>query len=263
MSKLARGLVAVGSLVALTFGMGPVQAVPAPDLDHTELCSPDDPSDYTLNIDNPYFPLKPGSRWVYTGIEPADPGDPTSEDEPLGVRITVLKATENIYSGADTIVTRVVREFEWADEDQDGRKDRDEELIEISLNYFAQNAGTVCYFGETVDIFHEDGSVTHDGSWRADDPGNAPGIFMPVNAEDLNVGTDWLMEDAPGVAVDRATIEGSDDVTVPAGTFQDALEIEDCNTIDGDCGTKFYASGPGLIVDGPLKLIKFTSPGKK
>ena len=71
------------------------------------------------------------------------------------------------------------------------------------------------------------------------------------------------MEDAPGVAVDKATIKGSEDVTVPAGTFQDALEIEDCNTIDGDCGTKFYASGPGLIVDGPLKLIKFTSPGKK
>ncbi len=69
------------------------------------------------------------------------------------------------------------------------------------------------------------------------------------------------MEDAPDVAVDRATIEGSEDVTVPAGTFPGALEIEDCNTIDGDCGTKYYAPDLGLIQDGPVALVRFR-PGR-
>ena len=38
-----------------------------------------DPADFTTEIDNPYWPMQPGSRWVYRGIEggerPARRGD--------------------------------------------------------------------------------------------------------------------------------------------------------------------------------------------
>ena len=30
-----------------------------------------DPADFTTRIDNPYWPLKPGSRWVYRETDPA------------------------------------------------------------------------------------------------------------------------------------------------------------------------------------------------
>jgi hypothetical protein len=248
MSKLPRGLVAVGSLVALVFGMSPAQAAKK-TLDHKALCSPE--NNYSLTIDNPYFPLSPGSEWVYFGVE---------DDEPLGLQITVLDDTENLYEGDDTIVTRVVRESEWVDEDGDGRFDANkEDLIEVSDNYFAQAPdGTVCYFGETVDIYEDGEVVNHDGSWRADGGRNAPGIFMPAGAEDLAVGTSWYMEVAPKVAKDRATFEGVEARMVGGTAYHEAIRITDCNTIDKDCGTKFYAPGVGLIVDNAVELTDFT-----
>ena len=255
MSRFSRGIVAVGVLAALTFGLSPAKALKPPTLDHTVLCSPD--QEFSLTIDNPYAPLRPGQRSVLVGLD---------DGEHLGVQITVLKETESLYNGA--VVTRVVKELEWEDVDLDGRQDRDEDLIEISLNYFAQvasgpNAGTVCYFGEEVDIYDEDGDVvSNEGRWRADEGDNAPGIFMPAEPE---VGQSFFTEAAPGIAEDMATIEDFTVHTVPAGTFQEAMEITDCSTVDRpvDCGTKFYGLGVGLIEDNDVQLIKFTSPGKK
>ena len=248
MSKSSRGLVAVGSLVALVFGMNPAQAAKK-TLDHKALCSPE--NDYSLTIDNPYFPLSPGSEWTYFGVE---------DDEPLGLQITVLNDTEELYDGDDTIVTRVVEEFEWVDEDRDARFDANkEDLIEVSVNYFAQAAdGTVCYFGEEVDIYEDGDIVSHDGSWRADGERNAPGIFMPAHPQDLTVGTSWYMEVAPKVAKDRATFEGVEDHMVGGTVYDNSIQITDCNTIDRDCGTKFYAPGVGLIVDNVLELTEST-----
>ena len=63
--------------------------------------------------------------------------------------------------------------------------------------------GTVCYFGEAVDIYENGAIVSHEGAWRADDPGNAPGIFMPADPQE---GMTFQQENAPGVAMDEATI---------------------------------------------------------
>jgi hypothetical protein len=53
-------------------------------------------------------------------------------------------------------------------------------------DYFAQTTtGTVCYFGEDVQIF-ENGGVSTPGSWRADARGNQPGIYMPANFNPLD-----------------------------------------------------------------------------
>jgi hypothetical protein len=58
-------------------------------------------------------------------------------------------------------------------------------LVEISRNFFATGRKTndVAYFGEEVDIFNEDGSVTHEGQWRAGQPDEnglaEPGLIMP------------------------------------------------------------------------------------
>ena len=202
---------------------------------------------FTTDIDNAYFPLPVDRVWVYTGKE---------QGQTIGLQITVL-GNERFYSGQDKVTTRVVEELEWEDADGDGVVDGDEFVIEISRNYYAQTEqGTVCYFGEDVDIFNEDGTVTHEGAWRADDPGNAPGIFMPAEPE---VGMTFAQESAPDIAEDEATITRSGStVTVPAGTFTDTITVRDFNPLDGSKGTKVYARGVGLIEDGPLQLVSVT-----
>jgi hypothetical protein len=154
----------------------------------------------------------------------------------------------------------VVEELEWEDGNELGVVDGDDFVIERSLNYYAQTlgpeGGTVCYFGEDVDIFNEDGTVTHEGAWRADGaPNHAPGIFMPANP---TVGQTFQQEVAPGTAEDRAEIiRAGSTVRVPAGTFTDTITVRDFNPLDGSRGTKAYARGVGLIRDGPLDLISY------
>jgi hypothetical protein len=209
------------------------------------LCDPAT-NTFSLTIDNGYFPLPVGQQWVLGGQD---------QGESIGLRITVLDQEERFRFGSARVQTRVIEEAEWADADGDGVIDADEELIEVSLNYFAQTQdGTVCYFGELVDIFEGGVVVSHAGAWRADDPGNAPGIFMPA---DPQVGMTFQQEHAPGIAQDRATITKSGATTVPAGTFAQTITTRDFNPLDGSRSTKAYAFGVGLIRDDRLELVSY------
>ena len=196
-----------------------------------ELCDPEEQT-FTLDIDNDYFPLPVGRQWFYEGEE---------DGVPVALRITVFDETEVIAG----VTTRVVEEREW----------EDDELIEVSRNYFAQTRkGTVCYFGEDVDIYEDGEIVSNEGAWRADESGNAPGIYMPKHPR---VGMSFQQEAAPGIAEDTAeVIERGETVSVPYGTFKKTIRTEDCNLLDGDCGEKVYARGLNLIIDGPVQLVR-------
>jgi hypothetical protein len=238
---VAAGLFLAG---ALLLGPQAVLGAQVTPLDPA-LCNPASNA-FSLAIDNSYFPLPVGQQWVLGGQD---------QGETIGLRITVLDQTERFRFGSVKVTTRVVEEAEWADTDGDGVIDADEDLIEVSLNYFAQtHDGTVCYFGEDVDIYESGAVVSHEGAWRADDPGNAPGIFMPAAPE---VGMTFQQELAPGVAEDQATIVKIGTVSVPAGTFQRAITIRDFNPLDGSRSTKVYAPGVGLIRDDRLELIRY------
>jgi hypothetical protein len=231
----------LGLLVAPTISTG----APATQLD-LALCAPTPNNTFSLSIDNPYFPLPVGQQSVYTGKE---------QGESIGLQITVLDQTETFRFRNRTVTTRVVEEVEWLDANGDGVIDPDEELLEVSRNYFAQTQdGTVCYFGEDVDIYENGIIVSHEGAWRADARGNAPGIFMPAEPQ---VGMTFQQEVAPGVAEDTATILKFGRVKVPAGEFTNAMTVRDFNPLDGSRGTKVYAPGVGLVVDGPLTLISY------
>ncbi|HYN09070.1 MAG TPA: hypothetical protein VES67_16925 [Vicinamibacterales bacterium] len=214
------------------------------------LCAPAS-NTFSIVVDNPFFPLPAGQQWVFVGKEGADQ---------LGLQITVLSGVERFYKasndGVPTIDTRRVEETEWEDEDADGVIDPGEFVIETSINYYAQTQdGTVCYFGEDVSIFHPDGTVTSEGAWRADAPGNAPGIFMPAEPQD---GMTFQQEVASGVAEDTASIVAvGRTVKTPAGAFTDTIRTRDFNPLDGSKGTKSYASGVGLVHDGPLLLLSY------
>lgn len=210
------------------------------------LCAPDH-NTFTLAVDNRFFPLPVGQQWVYSGQE---------QGQTLGLQITVLDQTASLYTGQQKVATRAVEEREWDDADADGVVDADEALIEVSRNYFAQTqGGTVCYFGEDVDIYENGVVVSHEGAWRADAPGNAPGIFMPAAPQE---GMTYQQEVAPGVALDEATITRvGRAVTVPAGTFTETITVRDFNPLDGSRGTKVYAAGVGLIRDAAFDLVSY------
>jgi len=208
-------------------------------LDSEVLCAPDR-TDFTLDSLNPWFPIGPVcQQWVLEGEE---------DGEFIHVEITVLDETEDVAG----VTTRVVEEAEWVDG----------ELLEVSRNFFVgTEEGTVCYFGEDVDIFGD--GVSHAGAWRADDPGNHPGIIMPG---DPTPGMKFLTEGAPGIAEDVFKIIGRGrPIEAPFGEFEDFIRVEESNPLEGGKGYKAFAGGElvdgepvgGIIVDDVLELVDF------
>ncbi len=190
---------------------------------------------FTIEIDNPYFPLAAGSQLVLEG-----------DDGGTAVRleVTVLDQTETVAG----VTTRVLEE----------RETHDGALVEISRNFFAQAPdGTVCYFGEDVDIYEGGTIVGHEGAWRAGVNGALPGILMPASPA---VGQAFRQEVAPGVAEDRAVITAvGETVTVPAGTFTSTVRFRETTPLEpGAESIKVFASGIGLIQDDVVQLIEKT-----
>lgn len=71
----------------------------------------------------------------------------------------------------------------------------------------------------------------------------------------------FQQEVAPGIAEDQAQVVAIGEATdVPAGTFDATVTMEDGSPFDGSSGTKVYAQGIGLIVDGPARLTEYSSP---
>jgi len=191
-------------------------------------CSPEQGGFTTIST-NRYFPMDVGRQWILEGQE---------DDTPVRLQITMLDRLRVIGG----VTTRVKEEREW----EDG------ELLEVSWNYIAQSAeGSICYFGEDVDIF-EDGGISHEGAWCASTPGNRSGILMPA---DPRPGMKFQMEHAPGVAEDEGQIVGVGPVEVPVGQFSDAIRVRESNPLDGDKGYKVYVADVGLVVDEVLELV--------
>lgn len=168
----------------------------------------------------------------------------TDEGDVIELNITVLNEIENV-GGIDT---RVVQELEK----ENG------EIIEISRNYFAicNETQSVFYFGENVSEFEGGIWVSDSGAWRADEPGNEPGIIMPGLAL---IGARYYQEIAPGVAMDRAEImDNNATITVDAGTFEGCLIVRESNPLEGgETEYKYHAPGIGLIIDEVLELQQY------
>jgi hypothetical protein len=168
---------------------------------------------------NPYFILEPGYQLVLKD------GEDT-------LTITVLNETKVV----DGVETRVVEEKETVR----GR------VAEISRNYFAisKKNNTVFYFGEDTG-----------GAWRAGVSGARAGVMMPGIAL---LGARYYQEVAPKVAMDRAEIVSiSDTLTVPVGTFDKVLKVEETTPLEpGGKEYKYYAPGVGLLKDEGFVLVK-------
>lgn len=196
------------------------------------VCDPVAGGPFSLIIDNEFFPLVVGTQLVLEGVE---------DGETIRLEITVLDETEDVAG----VTTRVFEEAEFVDG----------ELAEISRNYFVQTAdGTVCYFGEDVDIYEGGVVVSHEGQWRAGENGNLPGIFMPSIPD---IGMVFSNEFAPGVAEDQAEVIAlGEEIDVPAGIFDDTLTVEECNPLeDAERDIKVFVRGIGIAIDGVTELL--------
>jgi hypothetical protein len=193
---------------------------------------------------NPYFILEPGYQLVLEGEE---------EGATVRIEITVLDKTKTVnLPGIGKIKTRVVEE----------RETSDGEPVETSRNFFAicDKTNDVYYFGEQVDIFNEDGTLSHEGAWQAGKPDEnglaEPGLIMPGT---FLLGSRYYQEIAEGIALDRAehTAMGLE-VTVPAGTFTDCVRVTETTPLEpGSESEKIYCPGIGLVSDDPVELISY------
>lgn len=189
---------------------------------------------------NPYFILRPGYQLVFEGED---------DGKLLHLVVTVLHETETIsVPGLGRVRTRVVEERESANG----------ALVEVSKNFFAicKRTNDVVYFGEEVDIFHEDGSVTHEGAWRAGENGARPGIMMPGT---FLLGSRYFQEIAPGVALDRAEhVEMGLEVMTEAGAFERCARVIETTPLEaGSESEKVYCPGVGLVQDNEAELVYF------
>ncbi len=198
---------------------------------------------FTSTGSNPYFPLWPGYELIFEGTEVND----DEEVVDLALVLTVTSETKLV----DGVMTRVVVE----------RETEDEELVEISRNFFAscRETGDVWYFGEEVDDYEDGEVVGHGGQWLAGENGNEPGILMPRTPL---LGARFFTELAPGIALDFSEVVSLDTaLTVPFGAFTDVLYIEEGSAVEPDAiSLKYYAPGVGLVKDGELELVAITPP---
>jgi hypothetical protein len=189
-----------------------------------------DSADFVGVIDNPYFPLTPGTTLVYRGV---------SDGEREVVRVTVTHETKDVLGIAATVV-----------------RDRvfvDGKLAEDTFDWYAQDRqGNVWYLGEETKEYADGKVVGTEGSWEAGVDGAQPGVIMPAAPE---IGLTYRQEFYEGEAEDVAKAVALDEaVDVPAGSFEGILVTEDWTPLEPKLlERKYYARGVGVVLERRIK----------
>jgi hypothetical protein len=185
-----------------------------------------DPSEFTTDITNPWYPLKAGTRWTYREVE---------DGKVNQVVVTATSVTRKVASG---VTARVVRDTVT----------RDGEVIEDTKDWYAQAAdGTVWYLGEDTAEFKDGKLDTREGSFEAGVRGAEAGIIMPASPK---VGQSYRQEYLRGEAEDKGKILAfGKSAKVPAGTYDGLLLTADTTPLEPDVlEQKYYAKGVGLVL---------------
>jgi hypothetical protein len=189
------------------------------------------PDAFVAHVDNPWFPLVPGTVYVYRGVED---GKPSREV------VTVTHATRVI----EGVRATAVRDVLYAN----GR------LEERTTDWYAQDrAGNVWYLGEATAELDAEGRVTtREGSWLAGVGGAKPGIYMPAHPV---VGVSGRQEYLKGHAEDRFRVEALNaKVTAPALNSAHALLTVEWSPLEpGVLDHKLYVRGVGIVLDETVK----------
>jgi len=226
LSLSASTAAAAPSCVLPVFGPGPAY--------HPQIAA----GDFSPSVTNPLFPLTPGRTLVYTG----------TKDKKKALNIFDTTSRTKVIDG---VTTRVVED----------RLYLDNMLEERTSDYYAQDrCGNVWYFGEDTATLDAQGHIlSTEGSFHAGVDGAQPGVFMPDQPQ---VGQRFRQEWYRGHAEDTFKVLSlSTPVTVPFGSFSDALKTEETTALEPKVvDNKYYVAGVGEVeevaVKGPLEKLQ-------
>lgn len=224
--------VAAGTIAALVGCGEPAQDSPqtyAPTIDAAR---------FTASVDNQYFPLVPGTTFVYE-----------TPDGSERVEVRVTDETKTVMG----VTCMVVMSWEY----EDG------ELTEETADWYAQDVdGNVWYFGEDSKEYEDGEVVSTAGSWQAGLDGAQPGIIVQGAPA---VGESYRQEYYAGVAEDMGEVLSLEEsVSVPYGSFDRVLKTREWTPLEpGDEEHDYYAPGVGLILEAEggdrLELVSLSS----
>lgn len=185
-----------------------------------------DPADFVDRVDNRYFPLTPGTTFVYEG---------ETEDGTVRIEDYVTHETKQIL-GVTCVVVR-------------NRVIENGDLVEETFDWYAQDKdGNVWYFGEDAKEYEAGVVVSTEGSWEAGVDGAMPGIIMEANPQ---VGDFYRQEYYKGEAEDMAEVLSlTESASVIYGSFDNLLMTREWTPLEpGVVEHDYYAPGVGLILE--------------
>jgi hypothetical protein len=187
-------------------------------------------ANFVAAVDNPYWPLHPGTHFHFEGTRGTTP---QTDDE------VVTHRTRRILGIPATVVSDVVSEH--------GRP------VERTLDFYAQDKqGNVWYLGEDSFELSHGHFVKASDSWRSGVDGAKPGIIMPA---DPRPGDGYRQEYyPPGEALDEARVLGyQGPITVPYGTFKRVLVTSEYSPLEPQTEQKEYVAAVGEIRERVVK----------
>ncbi|MEW6401982.1 MAG: hypothetical protein AB1649_09290 [Chloroflexota bacterium] len=213
----------LGLLIALTACSSAATESPNPGPYTFDLTT----ADFVDVVDNPYYPLIPGTKWVYE----AQFKDGTVERN----EVEVLTDTRLVNGVTATVVHDIIFV--------------EGEIAEETYDWYAQDKeGNVWYLGEDVDNYEGGVLSNHAGSWEWGVDGALPGVIMWADPS-AHRNEEYFQEFYAGKAEDKGQVLSvAEEVSIPFGSFQNVLRTRDFSAIDPNLNeNKFYASGIGMI----------------
>jgi hypothetical protein len=236
--------VAAAFALALATGCGSGDDQTAPSLPQGSETVELDAGDFVERVDNAYWPMSPGSKWVYRETD--------REGAEQRIEVTVTHRTKTVLGIDAAVVRDVVTE--------------DGEPLEDTFDWYAQDKwGNVWYLGEDTKEYENGKVVSTEGSWEAGIDGAQAGVILPGEPE---VGMAYRQEYYEGEAEDNGLVLSLDATAkVPFGSFDGMLKTKDTNALEpGVLEHKYYAKGVGpvLAVDvsgGSREVLLSFEPG--
>ena len=180
------------------------------------------PGDFVRRVDNPWFPLKPGSFWRYRGAK---------EGQHMTDVVRIANGTKRILGVRTTVVHDTVL--------VGGRPE------EETFDYYAQDRhGNVWYFGEDTKELNSRGKVvSREGSFRAGRDGARAGLYIPGHPK---VGQSARQEFFKGHAEDHFRVIGRFGKNA-------VLTMEWTPLEPGAIDHKLYVRGVGTVMELAVK----------
>ena len=183
------------------------------------------PSSFSARVDNPWFPLLRGTRWIYTGVKD---GKRTRDV------VTATDRTKTI-EGVPCVAVR----------DRLYMRGR---LEERTTDWYSQDShGNVWYFGENTAELDRHGHVTStEGTWKAGVDGATAGIYIPGRPR---LGQTGRQEVLKGHAEDHFEVIGVFGTVAPRGKANTLLTKEWTPLEPGVVDHKMYVRGIGTVLE--------------